>query len=364
MRVADLLEQRRIGWAELDNMCQALEQIRFPFAEKGALVTRFSALYRGACTDLAMSEQYQLPPATVEYLHLLVGRAHSLLYRSHRSTFERWIYYFSVIVPHCIFRDLCVKIGFLVFFGLFTLSAIMALSEGTFPGFAERVIGREQLSSMKNNFDRPLEGNFDQYVAMSGYYIQHNTSIGLQCFALGPLILPSLCALAFNGVTLGAAFGYMARSDVEQGDVFFQFVTAHGVFELTAIALSAAAGLRLGVGLFATGGLRRLDSFRLSAERAVPIILAAVVLFVLAAFTEGFVSPSPLPYFFKASYAIFSSGLLMYYFVILGYPHPADQSALMFAPENPWRRIRGVTEPSERSGPSRSKLGGRYHATR
>ena len=51
------------------------------------------------------------------------------------------------------------------------------------------------------------------------------------------------------------------------GDHFFEFVTAHGPFELTAIALAAGAGLRLGVGLFATAGLTRLDSVRENASR-------------------------------------------------------------------------------------------------
>ena len=114
--------------------------------------------------------------------------------------------------------------------------------------------------------------------------------------------------------------GYMARSDGAAGDHFFEFVTAHGPFELTAIALSAGAGLRLGVGLFRTGGLTRMDSIRQNASRAVPIMAASAMLFVLAAFTEGFLSPSPAPYVIKAFWAIFSSGLISFYFVILGFP--------------------------------------------
>lgn len=339
MKISVLLEQRRLGWSELEKMCQSLERFRFPFQRSGSSVVRFSALYRAACTDLSMAEQYQLPPATVEYLHRLVGRAHGLLYRSSRSSVERWVYYCTVIIPQSIFRDVCVQVAFVVFFGLFTLSALLAWSEGSFPGYAERILGSDQIEQMETSFNRPLAGNFDQYVAMSGYYIQHNTSIGLQCFALGPLILPSLCALGYNGVVLGASFGYMTRSDVEQGDVFFQFVTAHGVFELTAIALSAAAGLRLGLGLFYTSGLFRLESFRLNAERALPIVVAAIAMFFMAAFTEGFISPSPLPYFMKASVAIMSSGLLMYYFVVLGYPTPQIESALKHNVDNPWREI-------------------------
>jgi uncharacterized membrane protein SpoIIM required for sporulation len=339
MNIAELLEKRRQGWIELERMCDSLQSVQYPFANRGSMVSRFSALYRAACTDLAMSDQYQLPPASVEYLHRLVGRAHSQLYRSRRFGADRWIRYMSKIAPQSIFRDPCVKVAFVVFFGLFTLSALIAWSDVRFPGFPERILGKEQIKSMEDSFDKPLDRNFNEYVMMAGFYIKHNTSIGLQCFALGPLILPSLCALGYNAVVLGASFGYMARSDVEQGDVFFQFVTAHGVFELTAIALSAASGLRLGIGLFATGGLRRMESFRLNAERALPIILAAVVLFFLAALTEGFISPSPLPYFLKACVAILSSGMLMYYFVVLGYPRPDIDRELENNEDNPWRKI-------------------------
>ncbi len=339
MRIAELLEKRRQGWIELERICDSFQSARFPFPNNGSMVSRFSALYRAACTDLSMAEQYQLPPATVEYLHRLVGRAHSQLYRSNPFAKNRWMLYMSKIAPQCIFRDPCVKVAFVVFFGLFTLSAILAWSETSFPGYAERILGVKKIEMMEKSFSKPLEGNFDHFIVNSGYYIIHNTGIGLQCFALGPLILPSLCALGFNAVDLGASFGYMARADVEEGDVFFQFVTAHGVFELTAIALAAGSGLRLGVGLFATFGLRRLDSFRLNAERALPIILASVMLFFMAAFTEGFISPSPLPYLVKASVAILSSGLLMYYFVVLGYPRPELAREIANSEDNPWRNI-------------------------
>jgi uncharacterized membrane protein SpoIIM required for sporulation len=126
--------------------------------------------------------------------------------------------------------------------------------------------------------------------------------------------------LAYNAVVLGTVFGYMARPDAVGGDNFYHFVTAHGPFELTAIALAAAAGLRLGVGLFHTRGLTRVDSLRESAMRAIPVMAASAMLFSLAAFTEGFLSPSPAPYIVKAMWAIMSSGLISFYFVILGFP--------------------------------------------
>ena len=50
------------------------------------------------------------------------------------------------------------------------------------------------------------------------------------------------------------------------------------------------------------------------------MMILATILFGLAALIEGFLSPSPVPYWVKASVAVISSGALMFYFVMLGYP--------------------------------------------
>jgi hypothetical protein len=66
--------------------------------------------------------------------------------------------------------------------------------------------------------------------------------------------------------------------------------------------------------------LARADSLRKTAADALPIMAAAGIMFLLAAMVEGFVSPSGAPYWFKATIAVISSGLLMCYFVLLGFP--------------------------------------------
>ena len=48
---------------------------------------------------------------------------------------------------------------------------------------------------------------------MVGFYIYHNTSIGLECFAFGRLLLGSAGwwrLWFYNAVQLGAVFGYMS----------------------------------------------------------------------------------------------------------------------------------------------------------
>ncbi|MFG0262703.1 MAG: stage II sporulation protein M [Novipirellula sp. JB048] len=341
MKVALILDKRRAQWSELESLCDAMEtRGRTDTAgggehRGGQGIARFASLYRSACADLALADAYQLPPNTVTYLHQLVARAHNQLYRANRFEPSTWIDVLFYEAPRQIFADSCVRVATVLFFGLFTLAMFMGYDEQRFPGFATAVMGANQLESLEAMYEHKLEGSLEHYVSMAGFYINHNTGIGLTCFASGILIIPCLFKLAYNAVVLGVAFGYMARPDVSGGDNFFQFVTAHGPFELTAIALSAAAGLRLGMGWFRTGGLDRFDSLRASAVRAVPVMAAAAAMFVLAAFTEGFLSPSPLPFIFKAAWAVMSSGLITFYFVILGFPWPQRAAATHAVPAPP-----------------------------
>ena len=90
-----------------------------------------------------------------------------------------------------------------------------------------------------------------------------------------------------------------------------------------AVVLAAGAGLRLGMAWLQTGRLTRGASLRKAAAETMPIMGAAMVLFLLAALVEGFVSPSAAPYAVKAGVALLSSGMLTFYFVVLGYPRSA-----------------------------------------
>ena len=326
MNVAKLLEKRRVQWSELEQLCGVMEtrgrtdRTGVAHHQGAAGVSRFATLYRAACADLALADAYQIPPGTVAYLHRLVARAHNQLYRANRFEPSSWGETIFRDAPRQIFADPCVRIATIIFFGFFSITMFIGANEDMFPGFAERIVGAPMLEQMEEMYEQPLQGSLDHYVTMAGFYIQHNTGIGLKCFAYGALIIPCLFTLAYNAITLGTVFGYMSRDDVTGGDHFYEFVTAHGPFELTAIALAAAGGLRIGVGLFSTKGLARIDSIRENAMRAVPVMAASAMLFVLAAFTEGFLSPSPLPYIVKAGWSIMSSALISFYFVILGFP--------------------------------------------
>ncbi len=323
MKVAELIQKRQADWSELERLISELSS-RVRKVESIKL-RRFGVLYRNACADLALVTAYQLPPDTTAYLHDLVARAHNQLYRSESFQYQQWLFVLFIETPRRIFCDPCVHIAMLIFWGLFGLSAWLSYEQILWPEFATSVVGEEQLEAFVQMYSQFGDGRgAGGNVAMTGFYVFNNAGIGLACFVSMLFFLPGLVTLSFNAVYLGAVFGFMFRPENgEAGANFQNFVTAHGPFELTAIILSAGAGLRIGHKWLFTGGLRRADALKLGGREALPIVMCAVVLFVLAALVEAFVSPGAsaiVPWWVKGMVAVGSSGLLMFYFIILGYP--------------------------------------------
>ena len=313
MRVVDRLARRDQDWRELQFLWLRLEGKRLRKVAPGEVI-RLGELYRSACADLMLAEAHDLPRETVAFLHALVGRAHNAVYRSRGFRLADWGGVIFGEVPRRLRSDPMLRVAALTFWGLFLLMGFLAAAR---PGFAARVVGESQVEAMEQMYEHPLDGSggkrLDRNDAMmAGYYILHNAGIGLSCYAWGLAFgLGSLWTLASNAIGIGAVFGHMATTP--QAGNFFRFVTAHGPFELTAIVFAGAGGLRLGSGLIVTRGQSRLASLHREAARSLPIAGVSVILFVLAAFLEGFVSASRLPYPAKAAIALVSVAILAVY---------------------------------------------------
>src|SRR4051794_38419640 len=276
MRVVDRLAQREATWRELDALLGELEHARLsrgagsppeilwiedvdapkqpirPMGKPGAAdVIRLGELYRSACADLMLAEAHDLPRDTVAYLHALVARAHNAVYRARGFHFASWAGELFHTVPRRLRSDPTLRLAALVFYGVFVLFGLLAAAR---PEFAERVVGADVLEQLEQMYAEPIGPHTQRDESlMAGFYIQHNASIGLQCYAWGLTFgLGTLAVLFDNAKVLGTVFGHMVRTPYAGN--FFSFVTAHGPFELTAIVFSGAAGLRLGWGLIDTQG--------------------------------------------------------------------------------------------------------------
>jgi uncharacterized membrane protein SpoIIM required for sporulation len=149
--------------------------------------------------------------------------------------------------------------------------------------------------------------------AFAAEIFTHNIEVTFLAFALGITAgIGTAYVLLTNGMQLGVVGGLAVGSG--NGGVFFQLVYAHGVLELSCIAVCASAGLRLGWGLVAPGFRTRRAALVDEGRAAVQIVLGTMPWLVLAGLTEGFVTPSGLgPY----PVIVIGSGLAAIFWVLV-----------------------------------------------
>jgi len=291
VRREQFVAERMPQWRELEQRVLSERQL---WSLSASNISRTAALYRAACADLMRARRLGCTPDTVAFLDGLVARAHHALYSAAGKSSRSLLELLLVDFPRSVRKN-----GWLVlaanglFWVPFAVGLIGALSSEE---FAHNVLPAHQLQQLSEayaeGFDHPSSGSGE--AAMAGFYVYNNVGIALRCFATGVLFgLGSIFFMIYNGLFIGAIFGFIVRAGHAQN--LFTFVCGHGPFELTAIVLAGAAGLRLGKSLIDTGGLTRLGSLRRSARELVAMVLGIAAMLLIAAAIEGFWSPSAVP---------------------------------------------------------------------
>jgi uncharacterized membrane protein SpoIIM required for sporulation len=276
--------------------------------------------YRRICQHLALAADRQYSPALVDRLNHLALRGHHALYENRRRESQRALEFVVAGFPALVRREWrLVLAASLLFFG--PLLALVALLQ-VYPEFVHYLLRPEQIAGFHEMYDpgsrRLGMREADTNLLMFGFYIWNNTGIGFQTFAGGMLAgVGSIWFLGSNGVILGAVAGYLTQ--IGYTETFWSFVAGHSSWELIAIALSGAAGLRLGLAIIAPGGVSRRAALVAAARPAVHIMYGAALLFFVAAFVEAFWSPlTEVPFNVKIGVGIAGWVLLIAYFSFAG----------------------------------------------
>jgi uncharacterized membrane protein SpoIIM required for sporulation len=285
-----------IRWAEFSdwlNYSQALRTRRNPPLKPRIDPVEIPARYRELCQHLALARDRQYSAELIERLRRLALAGHQRLYGAHGNTRSQVATFLLGGFPRAVRKQLpFVLVACLLFFGpLVVLTAALQ----RYPDFAYVIIPPEQIESFDEMYGKGAEKlgrrrEAGDDAVMFGFYIWNNVRIGFQTFAGGILFgVGALFYLLFNGLFIGTVSGYVVYAGFATN--FFSFVAGHSAFELSAIALCGAAGLRLGYGLVAPGRLKRGDALRRAAREALPLVIGAAGMLVLAAGIEAFWSP-------------------------------------------------------------------------
>jgi len=269
----EIFEQRHEPqWKALDVSLSRLEMGR---GDRGGVPDDLPELYRQVCHHLALVRHRHYGADLELRLNRLVLRGHQQLYH-HSAVDSAGIFTFIRSgFPRLVRREKRLVGLSTLLFGVPLL--LMTLLVPRHPEIAFSIMTPASVEQMGQQFSpggsleagRPVDSD----ILMFGFYIRNNIGIAFRTFAGGILGgVGSIFFLVYNGLAIG-----------------------HGAFELTAIVLAGAAGLRLGLALLSPGALSRGRALLLAGRTAIRILYGAAGMLVAAAFLEAFWSPMPQP---------------------------------------------------------------------
>jgi uncharacterized membrane protein SpoIIM required for sporulation len=251
---------------------------------------RFTSLYRHTCGHLAIARSRSYPAHLVERLEHITGQAHQLIYQQ-RQVGWRWL---LKVVAHDFPVAVRAHKGYVAAATLLFLVPTLVLGVLVYaqPELILSVVDAETASQFDQMYSTSADSigrlrTADTDWMMFGHYIRNNIGVAFQCYAGGIFFgLGSIFFIAFNGAFGGAIAGYLTSRGLSS--TFYSFIATHAAFELTAIVLAGAAGMRIGHALLAPGRQTRRQSLMAASQQSIVIVYGVTVMLLIAAAIEAF----------------------------------------------------------------------------
>ncbi|MBX7442772.1 MULTISPECIES: stage II sporulation protein M [unclassified Arthrobacter] len=274
-------------WARLQNL-----------ASKGRLTGREAdellALYQAVSGHLSLIRSVAPESGLSASLSATLALARTRFTGARSNTMADLARFFVVALPAALYRLTWLTLACGTAFVL--IAAAYAAWLGTSPE-ALRAVASEAEAARYVNED--FVGYYSENPAASfaGAVWTNNAWISAQAVALGitgiwvPMILFS------NAQGVGIAAGIFAAAG--KSDVFFSYILPHGLMELTAVFVACAAGLRIFWAMVSPGPRTRGRAVAVEGRSLVTVALGLVLVLFVSGLVEGFVTPSPLPAWFR-----------------------------------------------------------------
>jgi uncharacterized membrane protein SpoIIM required for sporulation len=273
-------------WQRLARLLDRLEAARRP-GQAALPATDLPKLYRRLCHHLALVRERRYGVDLEQRLNRLALRGHRQLYRSEALSWRRVVEFLAGGFPaHVRAEGRLVLVAALLFL---LPAAATGIAVTVAPEVVYSVIHPDMVQGFEEMYrpDGEVVRESDSDVMMFGFYVYHNVGIAFRTFAGGVLFgVGSVFFLVYNGLFFGAVAAYVEQAGL--GATFWPFVVGHAAFELPAIVLAGAAGLRVGLALISPGRRSRGRALLAASRQALPLVYGIAFLLLLAAFVEAF----------------------------------------------------------------------------
>jgi uncharacterized membrane protein SpoIIM required for sporulation len=315
----------RQEWARLDQLVRRRRRL------SGAEVDELVGLYQRVATHLSMARSAGGDPMLTAELSTRVARARSAVTGAHVPAWSQVARFATVGFPAAAYRARWWWLGAAV--GSIVVAVISAAWIARSPAVQASLLPPAQARQL---VQQEFRGYYSQYAATSfaAKVWTNNVWVAAESLIFGILLgIPTVLVLLENALNVGVDGGFMIGHG--RGTEFFALILPHGMLELSAVFLAAAAGLRLGWTIIDPGPRPRSQALAEEGRSTVTIALGMIVVLAVSGVIEAFVTPSPLPTWARISIGAIAETAFLTYIFVLG-PRAAHSAQ---SPD--------ITEPSQ-----------------
>jgi uncharacterized membrane protein SpoIIM required for sporulation len=305
MDIDALTAARKGRWARLDALAKKRNL-------SGAEADEMTRLFQQTAGDLASVQSSAPEPGLVSRLSMSLASARVWMTGSHSVSIADLGRVVTRELPAALYRIRWWAVG--VSLGVVTLAMVSAVHTLTSPEALELVGDAQTRAQIAQHEFESYYHAYD-HASFAAEVWTNNWLLALGCIAAGWTVFVPYILLRNTIVQLGVAAAIMAEHGML--DVFFQLIAPHGLLELSAVFVAAAAGLRILWVVLVPGPRPRSVAVAEEGRATVTIALGVGVVLLISGLVEGFVTPSPLPWALKdAIGVVLVTGFWLYVFVV------------------------------------------------
>jgi uncharacterized membrane protein SpoIIM required for sporulation len=284
-------------WARLERLVRRAGN---PRRLDGAELDELVDLYQRTATHLSVIRTASPDPVLVDRLSSLTIRARSVVAGSRVRGWREVGRFFTATFPAAVYRVRWWAAGAAAFTIL--VATGLAVWIATHPDVQRAIASPIEVRQLTQH-------DFADYyrsapaASFGAKVFFNNAWVAVLAFVVGIAVaLPTVYVLFQNAANVGVVAGLMAAN--HKLGLFFGLILPHGLLELTSIFVAAGVGMRIGWTVVDPGARRRADAIAEEGRASVAVVLGLVLAFLVAGFTEAFVTPSGLPTWARVAWGV------------------------------------------------------------
>ena len=295
-------------WARLNTLVRRRRRL------SGEEIDELVASYQRTATHLSAVRGGGTDPALTARLSGLLGRARAAVTGAHTPAWRSVGVFFGVAFPAMAYRCR--------WWWLSTAAAALALALvagwwiADSPAVQASLLSHSQVqdlvnSQFRNYYSQDTATSFALEVWTNNVEVAALTLVSGVLLGVGTILL-----LLENSLNLAVDGGLMIGHG--RAGEFFALILPHGMLELSAVFLAAAAGLRLGWAIIDPGPRRRSQALAEEGRKTITIALGIIVVLGVSGVIEAFVTPSPLPTWARITIGAIAEISFLTYVIVAG----------------------------------------------